>query len=110
LFTLFAGGSVLLFPAYVWENQHSAPVHWNSSLTGVILYLGIGTSVISYLCWNAAIGRLGAARTALFGNLIPLFASLEALILLHEKITFQHLISGILVITGLLIANLPKRK
>jgi drug/metabolite transporter (DMT)-like permease len=74
----------------------------------IILYLGLGTSVISFLCWNAAISRLGAARTALFGNLIPIFASLEAVFFLGEKISVLHLISGVVVITGLIIANLRK--
>jgi len=74
----------------------------------IILYLGAGTSVIAFLCWNVAISRLGAARTALFGNLIPLFAALEAVWLLGEKITAVHIIGGITIIAGLVIANLKK--
>jgi drug/metabolite transporter (DMT)-like permease len=60
------------------------------------------------LIWNKAIAALGTGRTALFGNLIPVFSSMEAVILLHEKITSIHLISFILVVTGLVIANLRK--
>ncbi|MBL0133538.1 MAG: EamA family transporter [Chitinophagaceae bacterium] len=62
-----------------------------------------------FLCWNIAISRLGAARTALFGNLIPIFSSFEAVILLGEKITSIHIISGLLVIGGLLLANLSSK-
>ncbi|ULQ54329.1 DMT family transporter [Flavihumibacter fluvii] len=110
LFVLFSLGTLLLLPAYLWESGHYPPIQWNASLAGVILYLGLGTSVISFLCWNAAITRIGAARTSLFGNLIPIFSSIEAVWLLQEKITMIHLVSGLLVITGLVIANLSVKR
>lgn len=110
LMAVFMLGTVLLVPAFAWETAHTAPVHWIPYLGGVVLYLGLGTSVISFLCWNAAISRLGAARTTIFGNLIPLFSSLEAVWILGESITLIHLISGLLVISGLVIANLTVGK
>jgi drug/metabolite transporter (DMT)-like permease len=64
--------------------------------------------VICYLLWNGAIARLGSPRTALFGNLIPIFSTLEAVWILNEEITLIHIISGLLVVTGLIIANLRK--
>jgi drug/metabolite transporter (DMT)-like permease len=112
LFLIFCLGTLLLFPFMVAENRHvlnitnTSSIRWNGSLILSILYLGAGTSVISFLCWNAAIARLGAARTALFGNLIPVFSSVEAVIFLGEEITPNHYISGMLVIAGLILANL----
>jgi drug/metabolite transporter (DMT)-like permease len=41
----------------------------------------------------------------LFGNLIPIFSTIEAVIFLGEKITKVHIISGLIVIAGLIIAN-----
>jgi drug/metabolite transporter (DMT)-like permease len=76
----------------------------------IIIYLGLGNSVISYLCWNAAIARLGTGRTALFGNLIPVFATIEAAYFLNEHIILIHVISMALVIIGLIIANFRSRK
>lgn len=110
LLVVFALGTLLLAPACMVEVQHTTPIFWTPYLVGVVLYLGLGTSVISFLCWNAAISRLGAARTAIFGNLIPLFSSLEAVWILGEKITITHLISGLLVVGGLIIANLVPAK
>jgi len=112
LFVVFISGTIMLLPFYIWEITHSIPIIWNESLLLIILYLGIGTSVISFLCWNAAIERLGAGRTALFGNLIPVFSGLEAVLILNEKISIIHVFSGVLVITGLAIATFqhPVRK
>ena len=108
LFVIFTAGTLLLLPGFIYEIIAAPAVQWDVNLILIILYLGLGTSVISFLCWNAAISRLGAARTALFGNLIPIFASLEAVFFLGEKISMLHLISGVVVITGLIIANLRK--
>jgi drug/metabolite transporter (DMT)-like permease len=108
LFVIFSAGTLLLLPFFIWETFNTPAINWNMNLVLIILYLGAGTSVIAFLCWNVAISRLGAARTALFGNLIPIFSTLEAVWLLGEEITMVHIISGITVITGLVIANLRK--
>lgn len=108
LFVTFSIGTILLLPAFIYESSNSSPIRWNGSLFLVILYLGLGNSVLSFLFWNAAIARLGAGRTALFGNLIPIFSSIEAVWILGEKITLIHFLSGAMVIGGLVIANLRK--
>ena len=110
LLVIFSLGTLLLLPPYLWERSQYPPIQWTNNLLAVILYLGLGTSVIAFLCWNAAITWIGAARTSLFGNLIPVFASLEAIWFLHEKISTIHLVSGLLVITGLVIANLSVKQ
>ena len=110
LFTTFFLGTVLLLPFFFWEYGHSAPVDWNTDVIVSVLYLGLGASVICFFIWNKAIGILGAGRTVLFGNLIPIFATIEAVITLHERFTWVHVVSMIIVFTGLLLANLQKRR
>ena len=105
LFIAFSFGTLLLFPFYIWETFHVAQVRWNINLLLIILYLGLGASVICYLCWNIAIGKLGAGRTALFGNLLPVFSSVEATLILNEQFTQIHIASMLLVFTGIVIAN-----
>jgi drug/metabolite transporter (DMT)-like permease len=111
LWMVFALGTVLLIPFYLAETlgmltiTHTTTIGWNWPLVGSIFYLGLGASVISFLCWNLAIARLGAGRTALFGNLIPVFSSLEAVLFLSEKITVLHYFTGLIIIAGLFIAN-----
>jgi drug/metabolite transporter (DMT)-like permease len=105
LFVVFSFGTILLFPFYLWELFHTVPVEWNIKLLSIIFYLGLGASVICFLIWNIAIHKLGAGRTALFGNLIPVFSSLEAVIILNEKFSWIHVVSMLIVFTGLLLAN-----
>lgn len=105
LFTIFSFGTLLLLPFFIMEWNRSPAVHWNSHLVFSVLYLGAGASVICFFIWNIAIRNLGAGRTALFGNLIPVFSSLEAVLLLHEEFSSVHIVSMLLVITGVLLAN-----
>lgn len=110
LFVIFLFGTILLLPAYITELTLTEPVQWNGYVIGSIIYLGLGTSVISFLCWNAALQKLGTGTTVLFGNLIPLFSTLEAVWLLGEQINNIHIISGLLVIGGLIIANTMQQR
>lgn len=110
LFVVFSMGSIVLIPFFLFEHTYAPPIVWNTELIGSILYLGIGTSVISFLCWNIALHKLGTGRTVIFGNLIPLFSTLEAVWLLGEKVSLIHGISGLIVILGLIIANLNSSK
>jgi drug/metabolite transporter (DMT)-like permease len=106
LFVLFSLGTVLLFPFYIWETKRAASVVWNMDLLLAILYLSLGASVICFWIWNIAIGKIGAARTILFGNLIPVFGTIGSVIFLHEQFTWIHIVSMIIVFTGIVLANL----
>jgi drug/metabolite transporter (DMT)-like permease len=110
LLAVFSLGSCLLLPGMLWEQWRGNLVHWSPSLISMLVYLGAFTSVIGFLAWNAAIARIGIGRTVLFGYLIPLVAALEAVLFLGEKFTTNHLISAVLVATGLFLTNLSPDK
>jgi drug/metabolite transporter (DMT)-like permease len=108
LFVIFLLGTIMLLPFYINELNNKGGIEVNTANLSAIIYLGLGASVICFLIWNKAIHALGSGRTALFGNLIPIFSTTEAVLFLNEKITFIHIISFILVVAGLVIANLKK--
>ena len=74
----------MLLPFYIRELNRYPTVECSNEIIFYVLNIGIGASVICFLIWNMAIGKLGAGRTALFGNLIPVFLSIEAAITLNE--------------------------
>ena len=63
-------------------------------------YLGIVTSVISYLLWYFALSRLVASKVAVFSNLQPVFTAVAALVLLGEPIHRELVAGGALVLAG----------
>lgn len=110
LMLIFSMGAIMLFPFFLIEIWYLPKPQFTAPLIGSILYLGFGTSVVAFLCWNIALQKLGTSRTVLFGNLTPIFSTLEAVLILGEKMSSTHIISGLLVIFGLVIANLSSFK
>jgi drug/metabolite transporter (DMT)-like permease len=108
LMVTFIAGTIILFPAFLIEKANSPAVHFTATNFSIIAYLGIGNSVIGFLCWNASIGRIGASRTVIFANLIPILSTIESVLILGEEFTSTHLIAGIIIISGLVIANVRK--
>jgi drug/metabolite transporter (DMT)-like permease len=65
-----------------------------------LLYVGVIASVVAFLCWNTGIEGVGAARGAVFLNLIPVFTASIAVPLLNERLGAAQLLGGLLVISG----------
>ncbi|MFI3246153.1 MAG: DMT family transporter [Ferrimonas sp.] len=105
LFAIFACGTLCLLPFYLWESQHTPSIHWQPSLIGAVLYLGIGASLLAYYLWNKAIMSAGIARASSVYYAMPLFSGLSAAWFLHEPLLWLHGLSGILIILGVVLAN-----
>ncbi|MCU0387220.1 MAG: DMT family transporter [Chitinophagaceae bacterium] len=111
LSAVFFSGTLMLLPFAIADLSMGSIPRISLSLAGMILYLGAGTSVAAFFCWNVAIARLGAARASLFGMLIPVFSSIEAIWLLKEKMIFAQIAGMILVFAGVFLANInPVKK
>lgn len=102
---VFSLGALLLIPFYAWDVAYASPVKWSANLLYILLFLGVGSSVIAYLLWNEAIHRLGAGLTAIFGSLLPIFSTIEAAIILDESFTWVHAAGMLVVFSGILLAN-----
>ena len=109
LFTVFLLGTIVLLPFYFSELKTEGGIAINTSNILTIIYLGLGTSVICFYIWNKAIAALGTGRTALFGNLIPVFSSIEAVIILHEQFLWIYVVSMIVVFAGIILANIRSK-
>ena len=109
LWVLFCIGSIMLTPFAVYEMKNVQPIVWNSTFIWIILYLGIGNSIISYYLWNISIHTLGASKTALFGTMLPLLSSIEAVYLLGESFSIFQIISGVVILSGILINTWPSK-
>ncbi|MBN2645538.1 MAG: DMT family transporter [Desulfuromonadaceae bacterium] len=110
LTSTFTVGVVLLLPLYLWETQTTAGWVLSSSVVTSLLYVALFPSILAYLCWNRGIHEIGANRAGLYINLIPLFAALLAILLLGEHFQSYHLVAGSLIVSGLLLFNLPVAK
>ncbi len=106
LTTTFAVGVVLLLPLYLWEYQTAPSLHLTQPVVLSLLYVAFCPSILAYLFWNRGIHEIGANQAGLYINLIPLFASLLAVIFLGERFQGYHIVGIVLIASGLLMFNL----
>lgn len=69
------------------------------------LYAGVFASLIAPLVWMLAVQQLGPNRTSIFMNLIPIFTAVIASLWLAEQWTVYHTIGGIVILTGIIMAQ-----
>lgn len=71
-----------------------------------ILYLGIGTSIVGYVLWYYAIGRIEVSKVAVFANGQPVLATVLAVIFLDYAITGNFVVGGVMTLTGVIVTQL----
>ncbi|MGF1701373.1 DMT family transporter [Photobacterium makurazakiensis] len=71
----------------------------------LIAYAAIPASVIAPWCWLKGIEILGADRTAMFMNLMPVITAIIASVILNEQLAIYHYIGGGMVLAGVYLAQ-----
>jgi drug/metabolite transporter (DMT)-like permease len=99
---MVAGAVALTLVAVVAGAPLTAP---GGQALSSLLAMSLGGSVLAYLFWNAGIARLGAARTALFLNLVPVSSMLISA-LEGRPPTWIQLAGGAIVIAAVSLASL----
>jgi len=92
-----------LLPSAAWE-WRTSPMTFTLPLVIASLYIGIFPTVISFLCWNEGIRRLGPNHAMAFYNTLALYGSLLGVLFLGEPFTWTLALGGVLVVGGGLIA------
>ena len=100
------GGALLFLPLGIYGmSQFDLSIltsaHWEG-----ILYLGLGTSVMSYFLWYYAIGKIETTKVAVFANAQPILTSILSFLLLHQNISAHFVVGGIVTISGVLLTEL----
>jgi len=72
-----------------------------------ILYLAILSTVIGYFLYIEGVSKIGAGRSAIFGNLVPVFGVLTSFLLLQENLSPWTAVSFLLIFAGVLLVNRP---
>ncbi len=68
-------------------------------------YLGLFSSVINYLLWFYALGKLETTKVAIFQNLQPVMTTILAILIFHIEITMQLAGGGALAMIGVILVQ-----
>ncbi len=75
-----------------------------------VLYLGIFASAIGYWFYVITLEKLGASKSSVFINLIPVVSVVAAYILLGERLAPTQFAGGIVAVAGVFLATATERK
>jgi len=103
----------LLFMIPISIAEKPWEIWMKSSFSGKlsVIYLGALASAIGYLFHQYSIKLMGASKSMGFYSLVPVFASFFSVLFLHEEITFNALLGGIIIIFGIYLNyNCSKRE
>lgn len=101
----FGLGCLGLLPLYLWEISVVGTFALTPGVAGSICYVAIFPSIVAYFCWNRGVAVIGANRTGLFINLIPVFAAILAIVFLGESLKAFHLAGMALILLGFVMFN-----
>ncbi len=96
-------GWLFLIPFSVLESPWSYV--WDISSWVGILYLALLSTVVGYFFYVEGVSQIGASRTSIFTNLIPVFGVFSSFLLLGESISVWHVASFLLIFIGVLLVN-----
>jgi len=75
-----------------------------------VIYMAIFPTVIGYLIQQMSFKAIGASKTNIFINLVPVFSIILAVLILHEQITILKLASAAIIIIGVYLNSIIKDK
>ncbi len=105
--TMWAGGAALLaasLPAILAQDWSAVrPVSWL-----VLVYSGAFAIALAYLIWYYSVRHLGATRTAVYANLIPLAALLIAWLTLGEVPGWLQLVGAAGIVGGTVLVRVGR--
>ena len=107
--TLYASlsGALLLGLAALWQGDID-PAGWSWRVWASMGFLALFGTAIAYTWFTAAVHQLGAGHASVFINLVPVFAVLQAALLLDERLRPAVLAGGLLVIAGVWLTTRQK--
>jgi drug/metabolite transporter (DMT)-like permease len=100
-------GTVLLIPVGLLERPWAVLAGASIWAWTSLLYVIVACTLLASFWWNLAIQHVGAGRTAVFGNLTPIFGVLLSGWVLGERLTAVQLIGGCLTLAGVWVCQGP---
>lgn len=97
------GVALVLASLPQWPLVRLEALNWGAAVAA--LYVGVFGTALAFVWYYDAVRAIGAARTAVFNNLVPVCAVLLAALLLAEPIEAPMVLGGLVTIAGVWLTN-----
>jgi drug/metabolite transporter (DMT)-like permease len=101
-------GTVFCVPMFIWDcflNPLSFHTNLNLKVILILLFLGFFSSTLAYLFWNRALEKSDIFKIGLTYYLMPIFSTVEAWLIMGEKISGLQIIGAIIIMAGIVLSN-----
>ena len=105
IWVLAIGATAMSLPWAAWEWRTTT---WSMpGTTGwlVLFYIIVFPTIVSQIFYARGVQLIGGNRAGLFINLVPIFGSLLAVVILRETFHLFHAIGLVLVVGGIMLAE-----
>ena len=106
--TQFICAMLLLFPFSLFERVWTIRAPWQA--WGYIIFLGIGVTLLATMVYFYLIEHLGAGIASTTVYLIPVAGVIAGALVLGERIDLRSFIALLIILMGVFLVNLGKRK
>lgn len=105
-----SAATILFFPFMYQEITDSHLKNLTIEDYGILLYLGIGLSIVAYLAWNTALTKIGMVKASIITYLSPVSTGLITHYFLGATLTSAQFIGGAMALAGILIVSFSKTR
>lgn len=102
-------GTLMLLPFSLSRDAFGAMMSFSGTDWTAIIFLGLLATAVGFTLYYLAIKNIGAARSSVFINLVPVFSILLSWLFLGESIKVSVLTGGVILLSGVYLTNRPKR-
>lgn len=90
--------------------EWNIPIEWNALSIYYVLFAGVLASALCFTVWFVILSMIDMVTSTVSIMLVPVFSVLFGAILLGEKLTLSVSIGSVLIISGIIIAQLKHKE
>ena len=101
----YVTGAVMMAPVAAWQSARFPMASISLEAWAALFYMALFSSVISYLIYYWALGRMAPSRISKFSYLQPPLATALGVIVLGERVTWALAVSAVVIFAGVFLAE-----
>ena len=98
-------GVIYLFPIYLMNIKMGNVINLNIPFFLILFYVVLLPGITSFFFWIKGVALIGANKAGVYLHLMPILATILAMLIYKEQIMFYHYIGAIFIISGIIFSN-----
>lgn len=99
-------GAAMLFPLGFLEHGYADVLSWPIGAWLDIAYLVVFATIVGFVLFYWAVRRFGAGMASMVSYLVPIFALVQAVLILGEQPAPLEIVGGAIILAGVRVATL----